>query len=109
MMLADLDEDQERFYAMVNRRFDRHVETGLYYSILNQDADDRGGHNQAKFPERWYAWQRDLSATVRYDVNERWMWKLEGHFIDGVADLLGSTAKPERYWGLFLLKTTVTF
>jgi hypothetical protein len=62
-----------------------------------------------KFPERWYAWQRDLAATVRYDVNERWLWKVEGHFIDGVADLLGSTPDPKRYWGLFLLKTTVTF
>lgn len=109
MMLLSLDEDQERFYAMVSRRFNPRLEAGAYYSVFNVDADDRRGHDKMKFPERWYAWQRDLAATVRFDVNERWIWKLEGHFIDGVADLFGSTPKPERYWGLFLLKTTVTF
>lgn len=109
MLLPTVHEDNERFYVMANRRFSQNLELGAYYSVFNIDADDRGGHNKMKFPERWYAWQRDLSATVRYDVNERWLWKLEAHFIDGVADLYGSTPNPERYWGLFLLKTTVSF
>jgi hypothetical protein len=108
-LLPTFHQDSERFYAMATRRFSRGLETGLYYSVFNSDADDRGGHDAMKFPERWYAWQRDLAATVRYDVNDRWLWKVEGHFIDGVADLLGSTPDPKRYWGLFLLKTTVTF
>jgi hypothetical protein len=109
MNLLALDEDQERAYVMVNRRFCRCFEAGLYYSVFNSDVDDRRGHDKTKFPERWYAWQRDAAVTLRYDVNDHWFWKLEGHFIDGVADLLGSTANPDRYWGLFLLKTTVTF
>jgi hypothetical protein len=38
------------------------------------------------------------------------LWKLEGHFIDGTTDLLQSrNPDPERYWGLFLFRTAVTF
>lgn len=109
MLLPTFDEDSERFYVMVNRRFSPCLQSGLYYSVFNADANDRGGHDDMKFPERWYAWQRDLAGTVRFDINEHWLWKLEGHFIDGVADLYDSTPNPKRYWGLFLLKTTVTF
>jgi len=59
---------------------------------------------------RAFGFQRDLGATIRYDVNEYWTWKLEGHFIDGVGELSQPTnPNPERYWGLFLFKTTVTF
>lgn len=108
-ILPTIDEETELFYAMVNRRFLRRFEASLYYSVFHPDADDRRGKDTTRFPERFYAWQRDLAATIRYDVNEYWLWKLEAHFIDGVADLYGSTADPARYWGLFLFKTTVTF
>jgi hypothetical protein len=108
-VLPTFDEDNERFYAMVSRRFCRCAEASVYYSVFNIDANDRGGTDATKFPKHWYAFQRDLTATIRYDVNERWLWKLEGHFIDGVADLYGSTPDPKRYWGLFLVKTSVTF
>ena len=37
-------------------------------------------------PEAVDAWQRDR-RDGRYDVNDHWLWKLEGHFIDGIADL----------------------
>ena len=54
--------------------------------------------------------QRDLAATFRLDINDYWLWKLEGHFIDGTADLQATlNPNPERYWGLFLLRTSVTF
>ena len=109
-VLPTFDEDTERFYVMANRRWSRCLETGLYYSVLHLDADDRRGTNEMKFPEKYYAFQRDLTATARFDVNEHWSWKLEAHFIDGVADLfLSKNPSPERYWGLFLVRTTVTF
>jgi hypothetical protein len=86
------------------------LELGAYYSVLHLDADDRTGSNQMKWAQKHFAYQRDLAATVRLDVNDHWLWKLEGHFIDGTADLPpAANPSPERYWGLFLLKTTVTF
>ena len=109
--IPTVDNDNERFYVMATRRLSRRFEVGGYYSHLYLDPADRGGTNAMKFPQSFYAWQRDLAATVRLDINDHWLWKLEGHFIDGTADLDTTTmnAMPTRYWGLFLVKTTVTF
>jgi hypothetical protein len=63
-----------------------------------------------RFAEPFLAWQRDATATLRFDVNDRWLWKVEAHVIDGTADLFATrNPDPERWWGLFLVKTTVTF
>jgi hypothetical protein len=105
-----IDNTAERFYALATRRFDRHFEAGVYYSVYHADIDDRSGDDRTVYPESYYAYQRDAAATLRIDINDHWMWKLEAHFIDGVADVLTlDTADRERYWGLFLAKTTVTF
>jgi len=109
-LIPTFDEDGERFYGMVARRLSPAVAVGGYYSVFDADAHDRGGHDATKFPEPFYAFQRDLAVTARFDVNDHWLWKVEAHFIDGVADLdLTLNPSPERYWGLFLVKTTVTF
>jgi len=108
-VIPTFDEDSERFYGMANYRFLPELEVGGYYSVLHLDANDRQGRDP-KYPARFYAFQRDSAITVRYDVNDHWLWKLEGHFIDGVADLRTSqNPDPERYWGMFLLRTTLTF
>lgn len=109
-LLPTTDDTSERFYGMATHRLSSAFELGAYYSVLFADADDRGGHDKTKFAKPYYAWQRDASATLRYDVNEHWLWKLEAHFIDGTADLFASqNPDPKRFWGLFLFKTTVTF
>jgi hypothetical protein len=108
-LIPAFDEDSERFYGLATYRPCASLEVGGYYSVYNLDANDRGGHDP-KYAERFYAWQRDLAATLRFDVNEHWLWKLEGHFIDGTADLpAAANPHPSRYWGLVLLRTTVTF
>jgi hypothetical protein len=109
MLVPTIDEDAERFYAMATYRVSPQLDTGVYYSVTHLDAGDRRGRN-GPWVENFNAFQRDLAATARYDVDEHWSWKLEGHFIDGTAELLTSTnPTPERYWGLFLFKTTVSF
>lgn len=108
-ILPTFDEESERFYGMASYRAHPHVELGAYYSVTYADVDDRRGSGP-RFTRRYQAFQRDLSATLRLDVNQYWLWKLEGHFMDGAADLaLGPNPDPRRYWGLFLLRTTVTF
>jgi hypothetical protein len=109
VLIPTFEEDGERFYAMGTRRMSPWLEAGGYYSVNHFDAGDRGGHDP-RFAERFYAFQRDLSVTLRFDVNDHWLWKLEGHLMDGTASLPAtSNPHPERYWGLFLLRTTVTF
>ncbi|MGE3455314.1 MAG: hypothetical protein AB7O24_09415 [Kofleriaceae bacterium] len=99
----------ERFYGMVTYRVSDRLETGAYYSVHNADIHHRDGRDP-KFMPRHQAFQRDAAATLRLNVNEHWSWKLEGHFIDGAAGLdAASNPDPERYWWLFLAKSTVAF
>jgi hypothetical protein len=59
--------------------------------------------------------QHDFAATLRFDVNSHWLWKLEGHFMRGTAgatsDLNYGIARGmlERDWLVFLVKTTAYF
>jgi hypothetical protein len=110
LVLPTLDEDQERFYGMVSYRFNRYLELGTYYSVIYADIDDRRGEGEAYAGKRMTAFQRDFAGTLRIDVNDYWLWKVEAHLIDGVADLQASqNPNPTRLWGLFLFRTTVTF
>ena len=105
-----LDDDAERFYVLATRRLNEHVELGGYVGMVHLDVGDRQGEDEMKFKKRFYAFQRDYAVSARFDVNGHWLWKLEAHFIDGAADLFaGQNPDPERYWGMFLVKTTVTF
>jgi hypothetical protein len=108
-VIPTLDEDAERFYVLGGYRVSPRYEVGGYYSVHHKDAGDRQGRGTA-FAARHHAFQRDLAATLRFDVNEHWLWKLEGHFVDGAADLAtADLPASKRYWGLFLIRTTVTF
>jgi hypothetical protein len=100
------DRDNEKFYAMATYRPSSLVEVGTYYSVYNVDVDDM----PVAYTQPSNAFQRDLAATLRLDVNDHWLWKLEGHFMDGTASLpVEFNTHPDRRWGLFLLRTTVTF
>jgi hypothetical protein len=108
-IIPPVDEDAERFYVMGSYRIGTYVEVGTYFSVSHANADDRRGKG-AQFAERYIAFQRDLAATIRIDINEYWLWKLEGHFMDGASELQAAlNPEPKRYWGLFLFRTTVTF
>lgn len=109
MLIPPLDEDQERFYGLAAYRFAPWLELGAYYSVFHADAGDRDG-SDPRWAENYHAYQRDLAVSARFDVNPNWLWKAEAHVIDGTADLDSThNPDPERYWGLFLVRTTVTF
>jgi hypothetical protein len=107
------DQDSERFYGMATYRLSNWLEAGGYYSVLFVDADDRDGSGE-RFTESHRAYQKDLSVTARFDVNDFWLWKLEAHYMDGTAGILldEDPLDPDnlaRHWGFFLVKTTVSF
>ncbi|MCB1184206.1 hypothetical protein KDM41_12290 [bacterium] len=84
---------------------------GLTYGDLQQD---QFGGADAGLPD-YYGWQRDWTVSLRFDINDHWLFKLERHFIDGVAlaqprSVAEDLADPlQQSWGLFAAKTTFHF
>jgi hypothetical protein len=96
----------ERFYVMGAYRLSPWFTPGLYYSMFYRDKDKRDSRED---------FQSDLALTLKFDLGPHWLLKLEGHYMDGTADLTPAlnpgaalSALPET-WFLFLAKTTVYF
>ncbi len=107
-----IDVDSEGFYGMASYRLSEWLEAGAYYSLSFADKDDRDGSGE-RFTESHRAYQKDLAVTARFDVNDSWLWKLEGHYMDGTGDLIDDDPADSdnlaSKWGFFLVKTTLTF
>lgn len=97
----------ERMYALVAYRILSWLQPGVYYSLWfpNIKKSREGAANR----------QHDLSLTLRFDINDHWLVKLEGHYIDGTSGLEpalndGETRdEMQRRWMLFFAKTTAYF
>jgi hypothetical protein len=96
----------ERFYLMASYRVAPWFAPGAYYSVLYPDVTNREGRASQ---------QHDVALTMRFDVTDHWLFKLEGHYMGGTADLdpnLNSgTPRSDLTptWGLILAKTTAYF
>lgn len=96
----------EHGYVMAAYRFGPHFQPGLYYSLMFPNVDNRSGPAGS---------QHDVAATLRFDVNSYWLFKVEGHYMDGTAGLSSALndnvplPNLERRWGVFLVKTTAHF
>jgi hypothetical protein len=96
----------ERGYAMATYRVASWLQPGAYYSVFFPDVHNRAGRANRQF---------DAAATLRFDINDHWLFKLEGHYMAGTAGLTNplSVGPPltsaARYWGVFLARTTVYF
>ena len=96
----------ERAYVMASYRVRPWFTPGIYYAIYYPNIHDRKGRDSHR---------NDLAITFRYDVNQNWLFKLEGHFMQGTADLdpklNGGTPVQQlsKDWGVLLLKTTAYF
>ncbi len=110
MLFPEAGATNERFYVMGAVRPLAWLQPGAYYAVLYPNVADRKGRD---------SWQHDLAATLRFDLDEHWLVKLEGHYMKGTAGLDDNVnrtlngGKPlgqlERDWLVFLLKTTVYF
>jgi len=96
----------ERYYVMASYRVAPWFTPGVYYSVLYPNVDERGGRAMK---------QHDLALSFRYDLNEHWLFKVEGHYMHGTAGLrrdLNDDAQLDtlrKDWGVLLLKTTAYF
>ena len=96
----------ERGYVMASYRVAPWFVPGIYYSLLFRDVANRSGREN---------YQHDVAVTLRYDLNQHWLVKLEAHYMHGTAALSSELndaiprAELTRDWGLFLAKTTAYF
>lgn len=98
------------YYAMLSYRLSEWFELGGYASFGFPDKDDRDGDGFKAIGEpEEKAWMRDYALTARFDINEYWIVKLEGHYLDGLANVepAGDDLDPDGF--LLAIRTTFTF
>jgi hypothetical protein len=95
-------------YGLASYRVSRWFQPGAYFSFLYANRNlgsqsDNGTTNDENI-------QDDLAGTLRFDVNNYWIVKLEAHYMHGT-DALTAPISPTApvNWGLFLIKTTGYF
>jgi hypothetical protein len=100
------------YYASLAYRFTDWFELATYYSVYDDDLDDRDGSElESMGMPKHLAWQKDWTVTTRFDISEYWLIKVEFHFIDGTALLLNqhNPEGVERNSVLFAVKATYSF
>ena len=101
MKLLDDDKlNSTSYYVSSSYRFLDWFEAGIYYSekITNDDAS--GPANELK----------DIALSTRFDVNDFWTIKLEGHQMDGLANVDPNTdGTSDEDWFMYLAKVSYTF
>ncbi|MBU1055719.1 MAG: hypothetical protein KKC46_18115, partial [Proteobacteria bacterium] len=57
------------------------------------------------------AWQKDLALSARFDINSNWIFKVEGHKVNGTADVLlaDNSDRSEKDWYYGAAKLTFSF
>jgi hypothetical protein len=106
MIQPPIASTSEGGYVMATYRPCSWFQPGAYYSLSFPDVHNRDGRANR---------QHDLALTLRFDVTDNWLVKLEGHYMDGTAAL----ANPLRVgplptaaatdWAAFFAKVTGYF
>lgn len=101
----------ETFYLSASYQFNDWFFLGAYYSEFYPDADDKEGDNQILYKNK--GWEKDLALTLRFNINEFWILKIEGHAMDGAARVLIADNADSDYtednWYYGAAKMSVSF
>jgi len=109
--ISDSKNQGDGYYLSATYRFTDLFELGTYYSRYWPNRNDRKGENNAAYgwPDH-RAWSDDLALSLRFDVHKGFIWKLEGHYMDGTANLTANFNDiPNSEKNAFLLATKVSF
>jgi len=95
--LRSSGDNPDTWYAAVSHRFNKHLELGTYYTMWKD-----GGLKQ-----------NDLALSLRVDLKDWWIFKIEGHYIEGTGLLRDGADNPHQSenigWFMLALKTTFSF
>jgi len=101
--------DPDGWFASAAYRFKPWLEAGAYYTEYYPDKNDRSGAG-LPFPSDGY--QKDAALALRFDLTDWWIFKIEGHHINGTGQLFDNADNPARGdngWWMLGVKTTVSF
>ena len=108
IVMADVT--MENYYGLFSYRLLPWFELGIYYSESYQNKDDKDGDFYKKLGRpAGLRWLKDFALTFRFDIDENWICKLEGHLIDGLMGVEGNDADMDENWYLFGAKLTYSF
>lgn len=100
-------------YVMASYQVTPWFTPGVYYSLSLPSFNSPRAPGTDQNPPSSY--QHDLALTLRYDITQNWLVKLEGHYMHGTAGLTAALNdnRPldslSEDWGAFLVKTTAYF
>lgn len=120
--IIDMSRVRDGYYVMASYSVNSFLEVGTYYSVLYQDKDNKKGDGYLPGYE-YYAWQKDYTISLRFNITDFWNIKAEHHFMNGVflaepdnpptitdATIYGLTPGCEhKVWSVLALKTTFSF
>jgi hypothetical protein len=60
---------------------------------------------------KFFTKDKYFTLSLRFDINDYWIFKLEGHLMDGLADVTYNPADPDPDpdWMLFAAKVSYSF
>lgn len=110
----------ESYYAMLTYRFTDWLELGAYYMESFYDRTDKDGVvyvTEIMMPKEGeplkpyaIAWLKDAALTARFDINDFWILKVEGHAMNGLENVdYSSRTVPDDNWYLFAMKASYSF
>ncbi len=103
----------EGYYGTISWDAFNWLTVGAAYGEYYPNADEKDGDDiKDAIPDYW-AWQKDTSLSVRFNLSEYICVKLEAHFYDGMAlASLIDNDPPEdadQDWVLYAIKTSLNF
>lgn len=98
----------EGYYLAASYRFTDFFSMGAYYSVLYPYDEDKSGDT---FAYKSDAWEKDLALSLRFDINDYTILKLEGHHVDGTArvNAIDNSVRNEDKFSYGVAKVTVSF
>ena len=93
----------ELAYVSISNRFTGWLELAAYYSWMFNDKDNKRAYGYS-------GWFKDTCLSSRFDLNNSWIFKLEGHYFDGTATMYDyMNPDYKRSWYLLAVKFSYVF
>jgi hypothetical protein len=111
--LVDGSPDKVGYYGSAAYGLTEWLELGIAYSEYYNSSEDKKGEQltiDTGLPS-YNAWLKDTTLTARFDLGERLVVKVEGHFMNGT-DIMLAVDNPDGMdedWMLFGAKVTYNF